>query len=231
MPPRTNGQRFFLTYSQATTVDPDELADFLHGLAPNWVEGCQENHQDGNAHFHVIVCFHDRFQRPLDIFDFDGFHPNIKPIRNGTSDLIRVRHYIRKGDRSEEDQHDVKTHKKTPCEYDGEVFDRGEPPEYVIETGRLSWGDILAASTDIETFFQLVRKHRTADFVLRNNAIRDFAEHEFSKSSGYAPDHPADSFQIPPEVDDWRKEVFAEVSFCESHLRALEPPHGGPLYF
>jgi len=222
--PRTNGQRFFLTYSQAADVCQSELADFLHALTEdNWLELCQENHQQEGIHYHVVICFEERFQHPLNIFDFDGCHPNIQPIKNGGPDLLRCRHYLRKGpDRRKEDEHSIKDHKSTPCDYTGEVIDRGEPPEYVCATGRLTWGDILEASTDTDSFLSLARQHRTADYVLRHQQLRDFAEYNFNKAPTYTPEFPRESYIIPPDLDEWVKEVFSEVSFIPA--RSLEPP-------
>lgn len=222
---RTNGQRFFLTYSQAADICQSELADFLHNLADadNWLELCQENHQQEGIHYHVVICFEDRFQHPLDVFDFGGCHPNIQPIKNGGPDLLRCRHYLRKGEnRRKEDEHSLKEHKNTPCDYTGEVIDRGQVPVYVCEAGRFTWSDILSSSTDTEDFLSLCKKHRTADYVLRHQQLRDFADYEFSKVTTYTPQFPRESYIIPPDLDEWVKEVFSEVSFIPA--RSHEPP-------
>ena len=83
-------------------------------------------------------------------------------------------------------------------------------------------GDILEASTDTDSFLSLARQHRTADYVLRHQQLRDFAEYNFNKAPTYTPEFPRESYIIPPDLDEWVKEVFSEVSFIPA--RSLEPP-------
>ena len=221
--PRTNAQRFLLTWSQANDIDADELADFLHALDDdNWVELCQEEHTVQGIHYHAVVVFPDRFQKPLTVFDFGGRTADIQPIKNGTTDLTRARHYLRKGNRPKEEEHDIKTHKKTPCDYSAEVLDRGEVPEYSTETGRLSWGEILVAAQSIDEFLLLAERHRTADFVLRHQNLRDFAAYRWSeRPANYIPEWPRETYTVPAALDDWVNEVFREVSFL-SYARLHE---------
>lgn len=222
--PRTNGQRFLLTWSQAQDIAIGELADFLHSLndGNNWVEVVQEQHQVQGIHFHAVICFDARFQKPLTIFDHGGRSADIKPIRNGTTDLTTCRHYLRKGNRLKEDEHDLKSHKTTPCDYDAEVTDRGDVPEYICTAGRLSWGEIIATATDQESFLQLCKKHRTADYVLRHEQLRNFVERHYSQPAEYTPEFPKESYIVPAELDGWIAEVFGEVSFS-TLLNRLTP--------
>jgi len=225
MPPRAkrlDAQRWFLTYAQADAIDIDELADFIHNLAPGWLEIVQEHHQQDGIHYHIVVCFDDRFQGPTTVFDFNGHHPNWVVIRNAAADLINRRHYIRKGLRPKEEQHTIKDHKKKACDYIIEPDTRGTVPPYVATTGRLDWGSILREATDKATFLELVRINQPKEWVLRNDQIYKYAERSFKKAPEPEAVYPVDSFVVPPEMDQWCREVFAEVSFIPA--RSHEPP-------
>lgn len=225
MPPpkRTNGQRFFLTYSQANNIDIDELADFIAATAPCWLEIVQENHQVEGIHYHVVVVYDDRFQQPLTVWDYDGCHPNFAAIRNATVQLTNYRHYIRKGaDRSEEDQHTIKDHKLKACDYIIEPDTRGDVPPYVATTGRLDWGGILKTAESKEQFLDLVRLHQPKEWVLRNDSINKYAEAYFKPPRAAEKVYDPASFVVPPELDAWCAEVFSEVSFIPA--RSHEPP-------
>jgi len=211
--PRTNGQRFFLTYSQAAAVTIDEVADHVFNLAPCWLEIVQELHQDDGIHYHVVVEFAARFQHPLDIFDVDGLHPNICSIKNATVDLANRRHYIRKGaERAKEDEHTIKTHKTKACDYIIDPDTRGDVPEYVATSGRLNWGGILDAAGSADEFKQLVRINQPKEWVLRFDQIIKFAAVNYAKAVEPEKVYPAESWSIPPAMDDWVKEVFSDVS-------------------
>jgi len=223
MPGRFNGQRFFLTYSQAADIGIDELADYLHALADNWLEIVQEDHVLEGIHYHVVLCFAARFQGPLDSFDYGGKHPHWDPIKNATTQLNNFRHYIRKGARPKEDEHPIKDHKTKACDYIIDPDTRGEVPVYAPETGRLNWGGILDAATDKVSFLQLVRHSQPKDWVLRHDAILKFAETQYPDAQ--EPEHlyPAESWNVPPELDAWVNEVFSEVCFipARSHVPPL----------
>lgn len=200
MPPRLDAKRFFVTWSQVGDTDPEDLLAHLDTThSPLWIELALEHHQDGNAHIHAVIAFNTRFRGYMDCFDFNGYHPNIQVIRQGKKDLHRVRRYLRKGDDGGGD---------------AVPLSRGEVPPYgdTEETGGLSWGDILDLAQDAEDFKRLVRQHKCADYVLRNDAIEHFASHHFNAPQVYTPSYPADSFVVPDAVDQWVAEVFGEVS-------------------
>jgi len=221
--PRTNGSRFFLTYSQAVNLDIDELADFIADIAPCWLEVVQENHQNNGIHYHVVVCFDTRLQRPLDVFDCAGYHPNILPIKNATVDLSNRRHYIRKGaDRSEEDQHTIKSHKSKACDYVIEPDTRGDVPLYTTTSGRLDFGGILAMAETEQQFYDLVRLHQPKEWVLRNDQIVKYGSTHYKAPVAPQKVYNPDSFITPPELDAWCTEVFSEVSFIPA--RSHVPP-------
>jgi len=219
--PRLNAQRFFLTYSQAD-LSIDDLADFLFNTHhPSWLEVANEQHADGGQHFHVVIVFPARFQGQMGCFDFEDHHPNIQTIKHGKRDIFRVRHYIRK----EEKAAHSPEHNAAPCDYTGEPLTRGDVPPYSATTECLDYGAILDRATDSADFLKLVRQHRPADFVLRNDAIEQFASHHFNAPSVYVPKYAADSFVVPAAVDEWMEQVFSEVSCVGNYLGAPSPEH------
>lgn len=102
MPFRFQGVQVFLTYSQVGDRSRDSLKEFLrqHSSPVDKFLIGQEQHQDGNTHFHVHLVFSRRYDvRNERIFDWDGCHPNIATIRGrlGGSDARRVHEYCKKG--------------------------------------------------------------------------------------------------------------------------------------
>lgn len=83
MPFRFDSCHVFLTYSQAT-IERDALHAFINGVCPTeWCRIATELHADGNTHCHVIAKFVRRFtSRDERVFDYEGYHPNIQPVRS-----------------------------------------------------------------------------------------------------------------------------------------------------
>jgi len=188
--------RFFITWAQipedelATT---DTVAEFLHEFhdGDNWVEVCEEFHQDDGRHFHAVVVFDRRYRGTMASFDFAGRHPNIIPIKNGTSDLARTRKYLRKDG--------------------GEFAFRGPVPDYVAPTERHSWGELLR-SPDAGSFLVNASQWFPKEYILRYHELAAFAQHHFNAPSTYVPEFPRESFVVPAEADDWVAQCLGEVS-------------------
>lgn len=219
-----DGQRFFLTYPQSASVGIDELADFLTTLpAFEWLEIAQENHKTHGIHYHVVLCFSSRFRGSMQAFDFAGRHPNVSAIRNATVALVNSRHYIRKGDRSEEEGHTVASHKRQECDYVIEPDTRGAVPPYIASTGRLNWGGILAEATSESEFLALVRVNQPKDWILRNDVVRKYGATHFKKELAPEKKYPVESWHVPAALDDWVAEVFSEVRSFSTLLNRLTP--------
>jgi len=73
----------FLTYAQSSLTN-DVIIDHLRSIKDiEWARICQERHQDGGTHQHVVAKFTDRVQsRNPRIFDINGVHPNIQRIKS-----------------------------------------------------------------------------------------------------------------------------------------------------
>lgn len=213
-----DAQRFFLTYSQAADILPENVADFLIGLTPTptFVEVGTEHHRDGGIHYHAVVVFDRRIQRQPVFFDCPRYagqpcHPNVLGIRNGRRDLYNRRHYIRKGDRLDDATHKPKSHVDTPCDYDHEPISRGTPPPYVDETRSLPWGDILEMATTEAEFLRLVQQHHPADWILRNAAIVSFAKSNYHRVAPFEPQFVREDFTPVAAIDQWLLEVKQKV--------------------
>lgn len=83
MPFKFDSTSFFLTYPQSD-LDNQHVIDAINAICElEWARACRELHEDGQPHTHVVGKFKRRFQsRNERIFDIQGRHPNIQPIRS-----------------------------------------------------------------------------------------------------------------------------------------------------
>lgn len=219
---RLDGVRYFLTYAQVNndTFTAESFATALFQLspAPAWLEVAAEKHQDDGLHYHAVVVFRERIQKPLTWFDVDGYHPNIRAIRNGGRDLYHRRHYIRK---EEKGKHDV-SHRDEPCDYTGVPAARGAVPDYTNTEApeRDDWGTIVEESVDRADFLQRVKSSFPKDFVLKHDQIIGYATRYFAQPAPYQPPWPRESYTVPPCVDAWIAEIFSEVGMLAFDARS-----------
>lgn len=209
--PRLNGQRFLVTWAHCDNEEINivSLAWFLIDL-PNfhWAEVSRELHEDGTPHYHAVVVFRKRFQRNMRAFDFKGKHPNIRSIRNGGLDLLRARHYIRKGDA---EHHSAEDH-TGPCTYTYEPETVGAVPRYTAPQQRLTWGEILDGATTVDEFLIGIRTHYPREYILRFDQVLTFAQTHFSRPFDYVPARQQEEFRVPDELDEWVESVLRQVS-------------------
>jgi len=70
-----------LTYAQCGELDGFRVMDRLSSLGAECIIG-REHHEDGGIHLHCFADFGRKFRsRKTDVFDVDGFHPNITKSR------------------------------------------------------------------------------------------------------------------------------------------------------
>lgn len=91
MPFKFDSCYVFLTYPHS---------NFEHGVFHTWLntvcqtEWCRvstERHQDEDEHVHAVAKFVRRFQsRNERVFDFEGRHPNIQPVRSVAKSIVYV---------------------------------------------------------------------------------------------------------------------------------------------
>jgi len=130
-----DGVHVLLTYSQSPLLS-QQILDHLQSIKPlEWARVCQEQHQDGQPHQHVVAKFADRFQsRNARVFDIAGIHPNVQPVRS----VARALAYIAK---------------------DGQFVDFGAVPEHGRQAADRDqdWVALARTSTAGEYFMAALR--------------------------------------------------------------------------
>lgn len=129
---RFQAQYGLATYAQCGTLDAGHVGAHFESLGASAVIG-RENHADGGIHLHCFFDFGRKFSsRATDIFDVDGFHPNILP-----------------GRRTPEAMWDYATKDSAgEPEYCSEAFQR--PAGGGISTRDSKWRDIVNSSSRSE---------------------------------------------------------------------------------
>ena len=209
---RINNRRLLLTYPQVgPQFDWGRLRDHLHGLGFKSIIG-RESHADGGIHYHVYCDHGGAFQsRNARVFDVDGSHPNIEPVRNrpGT-----VYDYVGK---------------------DGDVVhdDTGGRPDDGPSSKRRRddvWKEIVSAPTK-DAFFELCTQMAPRELVCSFSSVHAFAEWKYRvKRSSY--ESPRGLFcdtGAYPELDEWVRNSIG----LDSHGRYVDTVHnplrgGGP---
>lgn len=211
--PRTDAQRYFLTWSQVDSLHftASSCADFLFQLQPVFCEVVEEQHADQGRHFHAVLCFTERWRRDTTVFDFHGRSADIKGIRNGGTDLYNRRHYLRKGNRPKAEEHAPSSHSSIECDYVVEPEVRGAAPPYEQPGAKVSWGDLVRDCGTEQEFLDGVRTHFAREWVLRHDAIVAYASKWYHRSAPFQAVYPQESFTIPQEIDDWVTECAREV--------------------
>jgi len=174
---RLSARYVFLTYPQAD-LEFDSLYDYLLQLDKvQSVYACQENHQDGNLHYHAIVQFTEKRNiRDERYFDFGGKHPNIEAVRN----LKASNEYIGK---------------------DGIV--RGNP---IVNdrSGRAgAYARALQESRDSSSFMGAIEAADPIGYVNNYERIARFATIRYAVPEEWQPRYPRSSFRVPSALDDW----------------------------
>ncbi len=190
MPYRLQAKNILLTYSQVNNDDflRTPSAHFEHCtslLGPIDVYRLgRELHQDGGTHYHAFIGARNRCStRNARLFDFNGYHPNVRPISKTPG---RSWDYVGKDD-------DV-------------IFEHGEKPgaDRTSVSGRDSiWADALRSESK-EGFLQHLRENAPRDYVLYHEAILRFVERH------YKPDPP--QYTSPDFTTDRRDDLLAWVN-------------------
>uniref|UniRef100_A0AAU6S582 Replication associated protein n=1 Tax=Barbastella barbastellus feces associated gemycircularvirus TaxID=3139969 RepID=A0AAU6S582_9VIRU len=81
-------QHFLFTYAHCqgrngkSPLDPHRVVEVLGDLGAECIVAREPYPQGGGFHFHVFCSFERRFRsRKADVFDVDGYHPNVVPSR------------------------------------------------------------------------------------------------------------------------------------------------------
>lgn len=147
MPAIFQGTSFLLTYPQTTFDDYRRFLDFLGQLGSiKYLLVAREQHQSGDSHQHAVVLFDTKRRLGERAFDFEGRHPNIRPVGRKIEDWNRCVEYCRKED-------------VAPFEYG--------TPRHSSES---VWAIVAEAPTREEAL-AIVKKERPRDYVLNRRNL------------------------------------------------------------
>lgn len=96
---RWHAKNWLITYPQSK-LSREEVQNHLSSIKAieKLVVG-QENHQDGNIHFHAFVEYKDKIDsKNVRLWDIKGEHPNVKSVGRGKKNLRNVVKYCTKED-------------------------------------------------------------------------------------------------------------------------------------
>jgi len=150
-----NARYFLVTYAQSHGLDEWAVSDHFSSLGAECIVA-RENHANGGTHLHAFIDFGRKFRsRRADIFDVDGFHPNIE----------RSKRNPRKG-------------AEYACK-DGEVVAGGlDVPG--ISTSLISAaqdkGSTLVCAESQREFFELAEEYCPWDLITRFGSMYQFAK-------------------------------------------------------
>lgn len=148
MPFKFDGQFFFLTYPHSG-FSHEELHLQIQSIASvDWLRVCTEAHEDGDPHIHAVGKFKKRFQsRNERVFDFNGRHPKIEPVRS----IAKALEYVSK---------------------EGNFTDFGTVPS---KRAKRDWADIVAAAGgDEQEWLRVVFEERVPQHVAKR--LRELRE-------------------------------------------------------
>lgn len=187
-----NAKHVFLTYPQVGDLDHGCIFARLDGL------GCAERilgieqHTDGGRHFHVLA----RWDAPLRtrdrrLFDVEGHHPNIQPVR----DVRAVRQYVTK---------------------DGDVHGSFDMPSRKRARDDV-FGDACSAP-DAEQFLGIIRDGSPRDYVIFHKQLETYVAKRYAVAEEEY-EHPATSkpFVLPDDIAGWVENEFPKV-YIFTHL-------------
>lgn len=171
---RLNARKVFLTYPQSGDVSHSSLQAFLLGHGSCY--SCKEQHQDGTPHIHAFLDFgRKRDIRDERIFDFEGLHPNIQPVR----DPGAVIKYIEKN---------------------GDVL--GDRPESSAKNQKMQLTALIGESTTRAEFVDGFARICPRDYILYSERIEEFASKRFAVEAPVIL-RKVNEFRVPNELTEW----------------------------
>lgn len=207
-----DSEYIFLTYPQAT-IGHNELHEFLQQKCSLlWLRVCTEQHDDGNNHCHAVGKFSRRFiTRDERCFDFQGFHPNIQPVRS----VPRALTYVSK-DGQFTDFGDIPNHSAKRSH--SEALELAADPDE---------GKYLQACLEARIPFQYAKRFRELAFTDNSNTICEFqAEDAWMRDDIRQKTLPENSCAVvigPSGIGKsvWAKKVAPKPCLWVSHLDVL----------
>lgn len=186
MPAAFEGSSFLLTYPQSD-FDLQEFSLYLQTL-PDYKYSIvsSEKHQDDSLHRHAVVHFIKKQRLASSFFDYNGRHPNVKPVGKKKSDWTNTTTYVRK---------------------DGDFIEHGIPRHEVSV-----WAEI-ANAPNREIALQLLKTEKPRDFVLQQRNLDYYLDKVFpvQASPSYV-GRSADEFVLPDPLQEWLLESYQYVT-------------------
>lgn len=182
-----NAKYFLITYSQSDGLDEWSVVNHFSSLNAECIVA-RETHADGGTHLHAFVAFERKFRsRRPDIFDVDGYHPNIAPSRGNPGGGY---------------DYAIK---------DGEVVAGGleRPGGGGVSKASTPWHWIIAAPSGGE-LRDLVRELAPKEAILRYREIEHYIANEYAEErEAYV--HPIGfEFELGmvPQLVEWRRDTL-----------------------
>lgn len=201
MPYACNARYFLVTYSHVESLDPFALVEHFGKLGAEVIVSLEQYHATLGVHYHVFADFGRKFRsRRTDIFDVDGFHPNISPSR-GTPEAGY--------------DYAIK---------DGDVVAGGlARPSGVVSSNRAAkWHQILDAETRDE-FFALCEELDPERLVCSFGQIQKFADWRFAvEPEPYSTPNGVFNLADYGDLSDWRDNFLVADTAGRYVTAALE---------
>jgi len=203
-----NARYFLVTYPQCDGLDEWAVNDHFGSLGAECIVA-REDHADGGTHLHVFCDFGRKFRsRRADIFDVEGFHPNIE----------RSKKNPRKG--------------AAYATKDGDVVAGGlaipQLPTRLV-SGAQDPGSTLVCAESQREFFDVAEDICPWDLITKFGSFYQFARWKWPELGESYESPPGFSLADGafPELVRYRTEVMGNRGKCSPPLRVPLGNHGG----
>nr|ABU62838.1 replication protein [Macroptilium yellow mosaic virus]ABV53448.1 replication-associated protein [Macroptilium yellow mosaic virus] len=199
MPPpkrfRVSSKNYFLTYPHCSLSKEEALSQLQNISTPTnkkFIKICEELHEDGQPHLHVLIQFEGKFvctnNRLFDLVSPSRsahFHPNIQGAKSSSD----VKSYLDK---------DGVTVEWGEFQVDGRSARGG------CQSANDSYAKALNASS-VEQALQILKEEQPKDFLLQHHNIRSNLERIFTKvpEPWVPPFHLSSFTNVPAEMQAW----------------------------
>ncbi|CAC69850.1 replication associated protein [Macroptilium yellow mosaic virus-[Cuba]] len=204
MPPpkrfRVSARNYFLTYPHCSLSKEEALSQLQNISTPTnkkFIRICEELHEDGQPHLHVLIQFEGKFvctnNRLFDLVSPSRsahFHPNVQGAKSSSD----VKSYLDK---------DGVTVEWGEFQVDGRSARGG------CQSANDSYAKALNASS-VEQALQILKEEQPKDFLLQNHNIRSNLERIFAKAPEpwVPPFHLSSLNNVPAEMQAWVDDYF-----------------------
>jgi len=208
-----NAKHFLLTYSHVEgtsdrpALDPSEIVDSIATIGGRCIVGQEQYNDTGGLHFHVFIAFESKFRsRRADVFDVNGYHPNVVPSRGSPE---RGWDYATK---------------------DGQIVggDLPRPSGDGDRSAKERWTSIVQAES-VEEFWRLLEVLDPQRLACNFPALQRYADWKF-RVEPVPYESPPGQFDISlfPELGDWQRQLGLTTTGACSRTSRATPTSWGP---